>query len=157
MRLVGTLCLLSLLHTAAYKYILIGLPHSGKTHLARYIGQKLNVHVMDTDNLLKQSEYREWRYILSELLDTEGDAIMFTNVCVENHQLFHRFLNRKNDERIIHIMSPRSAEQEVQWQKRGRWYHMISDYVYWNTPTQDFFEWFNETVKTAEYDRNHET
>jgi adenylate kinase family enzyme len=139
-----------MLRVTAYKYILIGLPRSGKTDLARYIGQKMHINVVETDALLKQRDRKEWRNIMSSVLDTDGDFIMTaTEGCVENHQVFHRFLNRKDDERIIQIMSPRSEEQELQWQKKGKWYHMISDYIYWNTPNQDFFEWFTENVNNV--------
>ena len=149
--------------------ILIGMPDTGKTYLGRHLGQFLKIPFYDSDehNLLMHEEKnntKSWNLFRkkeSELIqnwmkDSHPKIISTGGGCIEDHVLYHQFINRSPQNIIIHVMRdyklktkknlPKSKEEL--WIKRGKWYFLIADYTYWNIhDSATFLDWFQENFK----------
>jgi shikimate kinase len=153
--------------------ILVGMPNSGKSYLGAKLAYHLSIPHYDTDDYNPyMKEYKttkkDWRCfreeehkIVSHFLEIPDPKIISTGGgIIDNHQTFHRFLNRDPEQdliiQVIRHYEPKETRKnlpdtmEKLWLKRGKFYLAITDAFYWNHRSpSDFLKWFEENIKHA--------
>lgn len=134
--------------------ILIGMPNSGKTFLAKRLSEHTKIPVYDTDQLNPffyetKTNKKDWRLfreqesiIIRTLIKKKEPKVISTGGgCIEDALLFNTLMNsNKNDTIIIHIIGTWKDndtrqlpdERDRLWMKRGKYYFSLSDMDYWN-------------------------
>jgi len=157
--------------SAYHNLILIGMPDSGKSFLGKHLATVLKIPYYDVDEIhpllqaqksTKQDWHRfrktEWE-IMKQLLSKKETKIISTGGgCIEYPCTYQRLLSRVQDQDIVvHIIrdnsvraqnSPKNLPDDNRarlWEKRGKYYFMLSDTDYWNretSTTDDFVNWW---------------
>jgi shikimate kinase len=148
--------------------ILIGMPDSGKTFLGKQLSKKLQLPFYDSDdsnpflNVLKTTK-KNWNMfraeeskIIHNWMNDDTPKILSTGGgCIENAYLFNCLLNKPNQDVIIHIIGNKTSNKNLPntrenlWNKRAKWYFLLSDFDYVNdyTDFQNFLDWFEISCK----------
>lgn len=152
--------------------ILVGMPNSGKSFLGAKLAHHLSIPHYDTDDYnpyMKQykTTKKDWRCfreeehkIVSHFLETLTPKIISTGGgVIDNHQTFHRLLNRDpKQDLIIQMIRHNNIEKistsknlpdtlEKLLLKRTMYYMAITDFYYWNQgSSNDFLNWFDKNI-----------
>ena len=149
--------------------ILIGMPNAGKSFLGKKLSNHLDIPLYDTDRMNPiplHKEMKSWlpfrneEYkIIDQLMKNrnESKVISTGGGCIDHHKTFHTLLNKEKDDVIIHILvekDKRYIQDKVLpddwqrlWEKRAKWYFMLSEFDYWNTREGDFLTWYHHHVE----------
>lgn len=145
--------------------ILIGMPGTGKTTLAKEAGEKLNIEHLDTDHLIisehgsisKLVEKKGWKtfrsfesmQLLNSLNDSKGLKIISTGGGIIESVTSRSMIENnfviwiKRDKDMTDYSNRKLSDTYENLEKtRNNIYHSMSDYIYYNNDKpEDFVKW----------------